>query len=337
MGYIEEEDDMETDKSDEDEDGDGGGASSGADDLSSRLPTWLHRPSQSDSDNEGNERRTTTRAPYRSPRAAHLPLASQPSVRSGRLASWPGPASSGDEAEGSKRKSSERGRRAAIPRPVIFGESGGGGGGGGSGSDSNADVGERKEPLGSDGSEGGEKKEPLSTPLSDNKMRWKAAAKAVIKRANSKPLRMKSFGHDTGSDDDMGRKSAATPDGKKVLRRGGAVAVGSAMTLSAEAAAIANADSPPPKTPVLPGGKATPPFGAASPAPVSSVSGRRPDRSPSGRRQERSPSARSKSFVKPVALDHPVTSNGATTPASSRVSGAPPALGCRRCGSSDDN
>lgn len=332
MGYIEEEDDLETDESDEDEDGDGGGASSGPEDLSSRLHTWLHRPSQSGSDNEGNEKRAPTRGPYRSPRAAHLPLSSQPSMRSGRLASWPGPASSGDEAEGSKRRSSERGRRAAIPRPVVFGDGGGGAGGagGGSGSDNNADVGERKEPLGSDGSNNGEQRRPASTPLSDSKMKWKAAAAAVIKRANSKPLRMKSFGHDAGSDDESGKKSSTPQDSKKGLPRGGSVAVGAAMTLSAEAAAIANAESPPPKTPVLPGGNATPPFGEASLAPVSSVSGRwserspsgrRQDRSPSGRRQSRSPLARSKSFMKPVELDHPVIGNGTTPPSGNRVGG----------------
>ncbi|CAM9174754.1 unnamed protein product, partial [Laminaria digitata] len=296
VGYIEEEDDLDTDRSDDDDDGDGGGgASSGADDFSSRLPTWLHRPSQSGSDTEGNERRgATSRVPSyrRSPSDGHVPLASQPSVRSGRLASWPGPASSGDESEGGKRKSVDKGRRAAIARPVVFSD--GGGGGGGSGSE---DVVERKEALVSDGENDGEQKRP-----------------------------MKSFGHDIvggGSDDEVGRKSG-THDSKRALRRAGSnVAVGAAMTLSAEAAAIANADSPPPKTPpertrngtrttVAAAGKAatpTRPLGAASPAPVSSVSGRwaerspsvrRPERSPSGRWQERSPLTRSKSFVKPA-------------------------------------
>ena len=362
VGYIEEEDDMETDKSDEDEDGGGGGSSSGADDFSGRLPTWLHRPSQSGSDSEGNERRATTRAPYRNPRAAHMPLASQPSVRSGRLASWPGPASSGDEADGSRRKSFERGRRTSILRPAVFSD-----GGGGSGSDNNADDGERKETLVSDGSNDGEHRRPSSTPAGDSKMRWKNAAAAVTKRANSKPLRMKSFGVDAGSDDELGRKLASTHDSKKGLQRGGTAAVGPAMTLSAEAAAIANAASPPPKTPpvgtrngaeAVPGGKAvlktppvgtrngaeevsggkavlpaeqvTTPFWAISAAPVSSVSSRRPERSPSGRRQDRSPSgrwqdqspsARSKSFVKPVALDHPVTGNGTASPPGTKVGG----------------
>ena len=324
MGYIEEDDDMESENSDEDE-------SSSDLDLSGKFPAWFRRlPSLSGSDNERNESRATTRNSYRSPRASRVPSGGQQSARTGRLAPWPGHTSSGDEADATRKKSHERGRGSVSPTRGMLGDAGG------SGSDT-ADISERAKSSGLDSSNGSEQKRRHSGVPVMTQNRWKTAAAAVIKRANSNPLRMKSFGNDVVSDEEEGKKSS-THDIKKGAQAGSTAAVGAGMKLSAEAAAIANADSPEPKTPPLgmsnAAGVVAPSLGSASPAPFSSVSGRRwPERSSSGHQPERSPtrspSSRSKSFAKPVALDHPVTVSA--PPAEAKVYNVryPLAPGCR--------
>lgn len=171
MGYIEEEDDIETGNSDEDEEG--GGASSGADGgFFSR--SFLHASrvsSHSGSDSEGNDRRGLSRASHRSRRSSRLSISSRPSLgreklgHTGRLASWSGPALSGDEVEGRRPSGGRRVSSRGTPRRR---RTAGGSGGSESGSDS---VAEHSKAYSSDGSTDGERRRHLSA--SENKSKAK--------------------------------------------------------------------------------------------------------------------------------------------------------------------
>lgn len=263
MGYVEEEDDLETDRSDED--ADNGGASSGAD-LGFFNRSFLHArrtASLSGSDSEGNDRRGLSGTSHRSRRLAHTPLGREKSSHSGRLASWSGPASSGDEVE--SRKYFERGRRSSSHKAQSRRTSGGSSESG-SGSDSFAGD-ERRKPFRSNGSIESERRKQLS--LSDGKM-------------------------------------------KKIPR--GLIPVGASVTLSAKAAAIMNAKSPPATRTELPtrGPNETKVEEKSdtvssspvdtSPAEISLVT----PVSPMPDRSRTRLSARSISLNKPVELDHPV-------------------------------
>ena len=201
MGYIEEEDDMETDWGDDDEDS--GGASSGAD-LGFFNRSFLHArriSSLSGSESEGNDKRGLSRIPNRSSRhLARVPLGREKSVHSGRLASWPGPAYSGDEVE--SRRSFVGGRKGSGHKPRSR-RIGGGSGGSGSGS-GNFAIDEQKRSFSSDGSADGEHRRPLGVY-----------------------------------------------DGKIKKPPAGVLPVGAAVKLSAKAAAIMNAESPPTAGPEL--------------------------------------------------------------------------------------
>lgn len=266
MGYIEEEDDLETDRSDDDDDN--GGASIRAD-LGFLNRSFLHARrtiSLSGSDSEGNDRRSSYRILHRSRRLARTPLGRKKSSPSGRLASWSGPTSSGDEVD--SRKSFEGGRRSSSYRAQGRRTSGGSSGSG-SGSDSFA-VDERRKSFRGNGSTDGEHWKQLS--VSDGKMR------------------------------------------KMHGVHGGMVPVGAAVTLSAKAAAIVNATSPPATGPELPtsGQNGTEVEGksddipsvpvdtsTAELTPVKSVS-------PLPNRPRKRLSARSISLNRPVELEHPV-------------------------------
>ena len=263
MGYVEEDDDLETDRSDEDDDN--RGASGGAD-LGFFNRSFLHARrtiSLSGSDSEGNDRRASSGSLHRSRRLAHTPLGREKSRHSGRLASWSGPASSGDEQE--SRKRFERGRRSSSHRPHGRRTSGGSSESG-SGSDRfTAD--ERNKSFRSSGSLEGERRKQFS--LSDGKM-------------------------------------------KKIP--GGMVPVGPAVTLSAKAAAIVNATSPPAMKPKLPtrGNNETEVEEKSDAIPSIPVHTSTAElslvtpMSPMPDRSRRSLSVRSISLSKPVELEHPV-------------------------------
>lgn len=275
MGYIEEEDDLETDSSDDDDDN--GGASIGAD-LGFLNRSFLHARrtiSLSGSDSEGNDRRSSSRILHRSRRLARTSLGRKKSSHSGRLASWSGPTSSGDEVD--SRKSFEGGRRSSSYRAQGRRTSGGSSGSG-SGSDSFAGD-ERRKSFRGKGSTEGEHWKQLS--VSDGKMR------------------------------------------KMHGVHGGIAPVGAAVTLSAKAAAIVNATSPPATAtaPELPtrGQNETEVEGksddvpsvpvdtsTAELTPVKSVS-------PMSNQPRKRSSARSISINRPVELEHPVVMRTSTS------------------------
>lgn len=201
MGYIEEEDDIETDRSDDD--GDGGEASSGAD-LGFFDRSLLHARrafSLSSSDKVGNDIRGSSHTQHRSRRLVRIPVGREKSRRSGHVASWSDPASSGDEVE--SRKSFQRGRKSSNRKPRGR-RTGSGSSGSGSGSDNFA-VDERKKSNSSDDSTEG-----------------------------------------------VHRRNLSASDGKMKKRARGMAPAAAAMTLSAKAAAILNAMSPPARRPELP-------------------------------------------------------------------------------------
>ena len=153
VGYIEEEDDLETDRSDEDEDG--GWGSSGADlGFLNRSSLRTGRISSlSGSDSDGNDRYGSSRTSRISRRSTHKSLGGEKSSRSVRLASWSGPASSGGAVS---KKSFEGGRRSSSYRPRGR-RTGSGSDGSGSGSDSYA-VDEQRKSSNSDGSTEGDRR-----------------------------------------------------------------------------------------------------------------------------------------------------------------------------------
>lgn len=265
MGYIEEEDDIETDSSDDDKDGIG--ASSGAD-LGFFNRSFLHARrafSMSGSGSERNDRRGLSHTSRRSGRLVSIPLGRDTSSHSGHRSSWSGPASSGDEVD--TRKSFQGGRRSRSYKRRGK-RTGGGSSGSGSGSGSDSFVfDERKKSFSSNSSTEGEKKRQLS--VSEGKM-------------NKTP--------------------------------GGMAPVGVAMTLSAKAAAILNATSPPATKPErsLSGKDETEVEGTTDAVPLvpedTSTFELSPATaaSPMSARPRKRLSARSLSLNKPVELDHPV-------------------------------
>ena len=263
MGYIEEEDDIETERSDESEDG--GGGRRGAD-LGFFNRSFLHArrmASLSGSDSEGNDRRGSSRPSHRSRRLASTSLRSERSSHAGRLASWADPASSGDEAESRK----YLGRAGRSSRHMPRGRrTSGGSSGSGSGSDSFA-VDER----------------------------------------------IKSFTSD-GSTEGYHRKQLSVSAGKMNKTPGGVRPVAARVTLSAKAAAIMNAKSPPATSPELPtrDETGTEVENANEPVPSVPVDTQTIELSPATpvspmpERLRKRLSVGSLSLNRPVELDHPV-------------------------------
>ena len=261
VGYIEEEDDIDTDMSDEDEDGDVNSSGTDLESSDRQYSRMAHQLSYlSGADGNSIEKRASSRASHKNPYFSRAFFGGEQSINSGRLASWPG-----DDVDSSRRKSLERGARSVGPKPVD--SRGGGASGNGSGSDS---VNER--------------------------------GKSFI----------------THSSTSRHKRPSKAPGGKQQKAPGSATTVGPTVTLSAEAAAIVNASSPPPKAPspskapervdrraavgaefgvgpraeefALPFVPASPPSDASGP----------------GRRRGDFSLVRSMSFSKPVELGHPV-------------------------------
>lgn len=263
MGYIEEEDDIETDSSDND--GDDVEASSGVD-LGFFDRSLLHARrafSMSGSDKVGNDSRGLSHTQHRSRRLVRIPVGRDKSRPSGHFASWSGPASSGDEVE--RRKLFQRGRRSSSRKPRGRRTSGGSSGSG-SGSDSFT-VDEQKKSISSDGSTEGAHRRKLS--VSDGKMKKTSGSMAPA---------------------------------------------AAAVTLSAKAAAILNAMSPPVTRPELPtrGDIEAEVEEANDAVPFDPVDTSAFELSPATHaspvpdRSRKRPSARSLSLNKPVELNHPV-------------------------------
>ena len=288
VGYIEEEDDIDSDSIHE------GGAASGTELEPSRRSYSRSRrlASRVGFDSGRSERRSSSHSAYRSSSVGHLAVGGERSVRPGRLTFGPVPGSFGHDVNITRRTPVEEEHKVTVFDPIGHsdrvgrgGEDSRGGHGGGRG-----------------GGEGG--------GFLIN--RGRAAISEQSKSSDT----------DGTTDEEQQRLPRVSVRKKKKKNKGpgGVAEVGAAMTLTTEASAIVNAKSPAPNeamesslttkghdeegempdfTPEL-ALEVTAPLAPWSAPPVSPVL---------GWTQEKPPVMRTTSSDRPVALDHPVTRN----------------------------
>ena len=291
VGYIEEEDDIDSNNSHE-----GGYGSVTEQEPSSRSHSRSHRrASRVGVDSCRSERRSSSHlgySGYRSSSVGHWAVRGEASARSGRLTFRPVPGSFGHDENLTSRASVEEEHNVTVFNPVGH-------------SDRVSQSGE-----GVHGGQGGS--------------RGGGADDGFLVDRGSVAISEQSESFDTDGSTDVEHRRRPRVSGSKTKRKnkgpGGVAAVGAAMTLTAEASAIVNAKSPaineatpsslttkghddegamPEFAPAL-ALETTAPLAPWSAAPVVPIS---------GRSQEKSSRMRMLPSDKPVALDHPVTKN----------------------------